>query len=60
MTAVDETPHDGIAIKLDRCDLIVKPTEEEVEGPEILHLYFDDTGEQSIWREGEDSFAYLA
>ncbi|NYJ07030.1 hypothetical protein [Petropleomorpha daqingensis] len=60
VTSVDETPDDGITIKVDGCDLIVRPTEDEVAGPEILQLYFLETGEMSVWRGGEDSFAYLA
>lgn len=40
--------------------LVIKPTLDELPGPEIALLWFVDTKEWDVWRPGEDTFADLS
>lgn len=58
VVSTSEDDGSGLSIALRLGTVLIKPTPDEVHGPEIAMLRVGD--KSVIWRPGEDSFAYLA
>jgi hypothetical protein len=59
VTAVADTPEDGIVIRFDSDALTIKPVGFELQGPEIAMLQMNDESRRwDIWRPGEGSFTH--
>lgn len=54
-----EAVQSGFAVVLDRGAVLVKPTWDELRGPEIAHLSGLDDQAWMVWRPGEESFECL-
>lgn len=58
VVSTTEADDSGLSITLRLGAVLIKPTPDEVDGPEIAMLRDGDIS--IVWRPGEDSFAYLA
>jgi hypothetical protein len=59
VVATTETVGDGFTVSFEQGTLVVRPTSEEVVGPEIAQLSGFEDRSWMVWRPGEDSFEYL-
>jgi hypothetical protein len=59
VTAVRDDVISGIQLQFPDRSLVIRPTIDEVPGPEIALLRFSDTIGIQVWRPGEGTFAYL-
>lgn len=60
VTAVLDDVNTGMQLEFPDRSLVIKPTLDELPGPEIALLWFPDTEKWDVWRPGEDTFADLA
>ena len=60
VVAVQDDSASGLQLQFPGRSLRIKPTLEELPGPEIAILRFFDSKEWDFWRPGEDAFADLA
>lgn len=59
VTAVRDDATSGLQLQFPDRSLVIRPTIDEVLGPEIALLHFPDTTGLQVWRPGEEAFAYL-
>jgi hypothetical protein len=60
VTAVRDDVASGMQLQFPDRSLVIKPTLDELPGPEIALLWFFDTKDWDVWRPGEDTFADLS
>ena len=58
--AVRDDATSGMQLQFPDRSLVIKPTVDELPGPQIALLRFPDTKEWDVWRPGEDTFADLS
>lgn len=59
VTATHEAPGNGIQIDLAAGSITLRPTEDELVGPEIARLSGFEDGGSMIWRPGEEAYEHL-
>jgi hypothetical protein len=59
VTVVRDDPSSGMQLTFDERTLEIRPSSDELPGPEIALLHFFETKEMYIWRPGEDTFVDL-
>ena len=59
VTVVRDDPSSGLQLQFGDRTFEIRPTSEELTGPEIAVLHFFETREWEVWRPGEDTFVGL-
>jgi hypothetical protein len=60
VVAADEASGSGLSLVFDQGSIVLRPTAEDLRGPEVAMLTGVADGRWMVWRPGEEAFDYLA